>query len=76
MKKTSLQKYIFIILLFLTPLFFFFGFRFFQIIGWSDSQEPVKDEIVRALVCGIGASLGLWPLWYQVRKNGKNRVEN
>lgn len=57
-----MKKEIFIILLFLAPLLFFFWYRSLQIIVGNDNQEPVKYEIIGALMCGFGVSLGLWNL--------------
>ena len=70
-----MRKRLFIVLLFLTPIFFFFGLRLLRFIMGTDYQETITKEIVEALIYGYTVSLGLW---YHYRKGNlgveKNRL--
>jgi hypothetical protein len=63
-----MKRKIFIILLFVSPIFFFFGHRLMRMIFTPERIESLKDEVILALMCGYGASLGLWFLDRKSRK--------
>jgi hypothetical protein len=65
-----IKKRVLIIYLFFTPILFFIGLRLLHII--IGSPESIKYEIIEALICGYGASLGFWMLYRKVNKQ-KNK---
>jgi hypothetical protein len=66
-----MRKKIFMTLLFVTPVFFFFGIRLLDVIIGRDNQESLTGEIIGALLCGYGGSLGLWYLYRKANKGKK-----
>jgi hypothetical protein len=69
-----MKRKIFVILLFLTPVLFFCGHRLVKMVFPPDNLESLKMEIIGALMCGYGASLGLWYLDRKVSQKQGEKV--
>jgi hypothetical protein len=71
-----MKRKIFIILLFASPVFFFFGHRLLHVIFPPEGTESFKYEIIKAIMCGYGASLGLWCLDRKSRKEKDSQAKD
>jgi hypothetical protein len=69
-----MKRKLFIILLFVSPIFFFLGHRLLHVIFPPERSESLKYEIIGAIVCGYGASFGLWSLDRKSRKEKESQT--
>jgi hypothetical protein len=62
------SKKLLILLLACTPILFFFGYHFLQMIIAPESAESIKSEIIGSVICGYAISFGIWNLYRKVNK--------
>ena len=63
-----MRKKVFFILLIFTPVLFFFGLRLLKYIVGSESHESFGSEIILSILCGYGASIGLFFQYKNTKK--------
>jgi hypothetical protein len=67
------NKTLVLFILFSTPILFFIGNRLLQMFFPPEIPESLKNEIISAVMCGYGASIGLWFLFRKAYKNQKKK---
>lgn len=67
-KVKKMRKKIFLIQLFISPVFYFFGFRLIRMIFPPEETESLKSEIIWAIIIGYSTSLALWNLHRKSKK--------
>ena len=67
-----MKKKLFFVLMFISPVLFFFGLRFFNYIIGREYQETLKQEIIGAVMCAYTGCIGIWLLYRKQRKARDN----
>jgi hypothetical protein len=60
-------------LLLTTPILFFWGHRFLQMIFPPENPESFISELIGAVMSGYGGSIGFWMLYRKVSKNQERK---
>jgi hypothetical protein len=76
MGDISMKRKIGLILLFVSPVLYFFGIRFVRMIFQTERTESLKSEIITAIIIGYTISLALWYLDRKSRKEKESQTKD
>ena len=61
------------VLMFFSPVMFFFGLRFLHYIFGREVQDTLKIEIIQSVMCAYAGCFGVWLLNRKLRKQSKGK---